>query len=69
MLARQGGRCAICERSPGILRVALRVDHDHATGRVRGLLCDSCNAALGLFGDETARLERAIEYLHVFGAA
>ncbi len=41
MLARQNGRCAICTRLPGRRRLA--VDHDHNTGRVRALLCHTCN--------------------------
>jgi predicted HNH restriction endonuclease len=44
MLNAQGGRCAICGESP--LRRRLHVDHDHETGRVRGLLCSRCNTAL-----------------------
>lgn len=66
MLADQDGRCAICrERGvPGrsITRV-LAVDHCHATGRVRALLCHRCNGALGMVGDRINVLERAIAYL------
>ena len=44
MLASQGGGCAICGNEPKTRR--LHVDHDHATGRVRGLLCHRCNRVL-----------------------
>src|SRR3990167_9771257 len=51
LIAAQDGQCAICRRiSPS----TLHVDHDHVTGKVRGLLCFSCNIGLGHFGDEPA---------------
>jgi hypothetical protein len=67
MFLKQGGVCAICSQSerakntdgPG----PLRVDHDHGTGRVRGLLCHSCNVALGLMQEDVDRLEMAARYL------
>ncbi len=60
----QNGFCAICGRKPNGGRVdRLYVDHDHTSGTVRGLLCHSCNIALGCFEDDTARLMQAIEYL------
>jgi len=62
MLAAQGGGCAICG-GPQVKRQWLAVDHDHATGEVRGLLCDPCNLAVGLFGDDPSTLQRAIDYL------
>lgn len=46
MIARQGGLCAICRKYP-----AKQVDHDHRTGKVRGILCDGCNGGLGAFGE------------------
>lgn len=45
MLAMQGGVCRLCKRPPGKVRLA--VDHDHVTGRNRGLLCSACNRRLG----------------------
>lgn len=62
MLAAQGGVCALCDQvCPTGRRLA--VDHDHATGAVRGLLCQFCNQGLGFFRDDTSLLLRAIEYL------
>jgi hypothetical protein len=54
--------CAICgEKDPVGKRLA--IDHDHETGRVRGLLCTRCNPGLGYFCDAPERLRRAAEYL------
>ena len=55
----QSGRCAIC-----LTEAYLVPDHDHKTGRVRGLLCNACNWGLGNFGDRMDLLERAERYLH-----
>lgn len=63
MLESQGGRCAICCRSRRGRRLA--VDHCHATGAVRGLLCSSCNQTLGKMGDDPERLRAAAAYLEV----
>lgn len=60
MLQRQNGVCAICKN--GSL-CYLTVDHDHATGMVRGLLCKSCNTMLGLAGDSVLILKSAEAYL------
>jgi len=59
----QSGRCAICKRHESELKRALHVDHDHATGKVRGLLCEDCNVALGRFRDDAAALFNAFTYL------
>ncbi|GAA4354747.1 endonuclease VII domain-containing protein [Angustibacter luteus] len=61
MHTRQAGLCPICLRPLG---ENAHVDHDHATGRVRALLCFTCNAGLGNFSDEVTRLDRAAEYLN-----
>ena len=58
MLASQNGLCAICEEK----LVNLRIDHDHVTGRVRGLLCHPCNIKLAAVEDQ-AFLTRATQYL------
>jgi len=62
MLARQGGGCAICGRPPRP-DISLHVDHDHETGRIRGLLCFRCNNALGDFLDDESLLRQAAGYL------
>lgn len=43
----QNGRCAICNSTGGVRRLA--IDHDHVTGTIRGLLCGSCNTKLGFY--------------------
>lgn len=63
MFAQQEGRCAICDLDQGAQDRKLNVDHDHQTGYVRGLLCDSCNKALGLMHDSMTSFERAAQYL------
>lgn len=66
LLAAQGGVCAICLLPPAQTSrtsMSLHVDHCHATKEIRGLLCHSCNAGLGRFKDDAARLERAACYL------
>jgi hypothetical protein len=68
MLEFQLGVCAICQQ-PEISRGRggkirpLAVDHNHKTNKNRGLLCHTCNSALGLFKDNTDLLEKAIKYL------
>jgi hypothetical protein len=63
MLAAQGGVCAICREPSTSAWGSLHVDHDHDTGRVRGLLCEACNVGLGNFKDDPARLRAAAVYL------
>ena len=62
LFTRQGGVCAICQRPPRD-DISLHVDHEHGTGRVRGLLCFRCNNALGDFDDDPVRLFQALAYL------
>jgi Recombination endonuclease VII len=58
LLTSQAGVCAICgARDPQ------HVDHDHDSGRVRGLLCFNCNGGLGQFKDNASNLRRAADYL------
>jgi hypothetical protein len=61
MYAAQDGACYICGE-PEIGR-ALSIDHDHITGKVRGLLCSNHNRALGLLADDPELLLKAHAYL------
>ena len=74
MLIRQGGVCAVCGELPTSVRnrrkgkqrtfiARLVVDHDHATGMVRGLLCSSCNTGIGALKDEAVTVRAALDYL------
>ncbi|MFF5783072.1 endonuclease VII domain-containing protein [Streptomyces virginiae] len=58
MITAQGGVCVICQEG-----LAEHVDHDHQTGKVRGVLCFSCNAALGQFKDRPDVMRRAAAYV------
>lgn len=63
----QDGVCAICKQPETVVRGSkvkeLAVDHDHSTGRVRGLLCTRCNNGIGFFLDDPSRMQAAIAYL------
>jgi hypothetical protein len=61
----QGSRCAICRMSfdASIRRLIPHVDHDHVTSEIRGLLCFSCNTAIGKLRDNQETLAAAISYL------
>jgi hypothetical protein len=50
--------CHICG-----IKTELHIDHCHATGKVRGLLCRGCNTGLGSFKDDKENLDKAIQYL------
>lgn len=70
MHAEQRGLCAICAKppsfEPGQIRRAKRglcVDHCHATGNVRGLVCSNCNTAIGLMRDDSTTMRSAAEYI------
>jgi len=63
MFRKQNGKCAICGVSHLELRKRLCIDHDHKTGKVRGLLCLKCNWVLGHCLDSTEILSNAIGYL------
>jgi formate dehydrogenase maturation protein FdhE len=72
MVFEQGGACAICGCTPsiGMAKTGSRrkhsrlcVDHDHTTGKVRGLLCHDCNTGIGFMRDSADSLRRAATYL------
>lgn len=56
---RENAQCWICKSTNRLV-----VDHCHSTGIIRGVLCSNCNAALGMFKDDTERLARGIDYLN-----
>lgn len=60
LLAANGGRCLICDDAP-----AVAIDHDHATGRVRGGLCNSCNTFLGRVEANPQILTRMATYADI----
>ena len=63
----QNGLCAICGKPETLVKNGklqlLSVEHCHATNRVRGLTCNTCNRGLGLFKDDPALLRAAADYL------
>lgn len=61
----QNKQCAICRGDAGPHELA--VDHCHATGKIRGLLCLNCNKALGFFKDNIEALDNAVLYLRSHG--
>ena len=61
LILQQDGVCAVCRTGE-----PEHVDHDHATGRVRGILCFNCNRGLAKFFDDPALLENAITYMKGF---
>jgi hypothetical protein len=64
LLERQNFKCVICNGYETSYRnEVLSVDHCHNTGKIRGLLCNTCNRALGLFKDNKELLTNAIKYL------
>jgi hypothetical protein len=64
MLSRQGGKCAACQ-TDGWGKSGPVVDHDHKTGIVRGLLCNTCNVAAGMLGDNPDRARKLALYLEI----
>jgi|694.fasta_scaffold119457_6 hypothetical protein len=65
LCALQHNRCLICGRKPR--KRPLAVDHDHKTGKIRGLLCGTCNTGMGHLQDSPELLEKAAAYLRTRG--
>jgi hypothetical protein len=63
LYSRHDGKCYICMEKK---EYYLHVDHNHETGKVRGLLCNPCNRAIGLLKEDINILKSAIEYLKHF---
>ena len=63
ILEAQDGRCAICSTPAPERLASMHLDHDHATGQIRGFLCIDCNHGLGKLRDEPDLLLRALVYL------
>ncbi len=63
MLDEQGNVCAICGGGPGVKHGFFHTDHDHKTGKIRGLLCQPCNLMLGGARDNPSTLVRGARYL------
>jgi hypothetical protein len=63
MIARQGGGCAVCGVETSSAGRRLVVDHEHDTGRVRGVLCHRCNSGIGMLGDTEQGVAKAVAYL------
>ncbi len=71
LFKQQGGVCAICGNAEtvklrGVIK-KLAVDHNHITGKVRGLLCNHCNRGLGCMKDDVLIFKNAIKYLKKYG--
>jgi hypothetical protein len=63
LLAVQFGCCAICGKNASHYKRRMAVDHDHVSGKIRGLLCVKCNRGIGCFEENQVLLDKAKEYL------
>jgi hypothetical protein len=63
LFEQQQGKCKICGKSESEFKKRLGVDHDHKTGKTRGLLCDCCNRTIGIFHDDINLFRKIVEYL------
>ena len=63
LFIQQNGCCVLCGKHQFEMKRRLAVDHNHITGKVRGLLCNKCNNGLGCFNDSAELMFKAINYL------
>jgi len=69
LLKSQDGKCSVCGSSIYVIpsergkQDGAVIDHDHSTGKIRGLLCNRCNRGIGFLGDGIEGLENALKYL------
>jgi hypothetical protein len=66
LLNKQNGVCSICGDPPTIDQKKFSIDHDHITGKIRGILCRGCNVGIGHFKDDPELLRKAINYIKNF---
>lgn len=64
MFKEQKGCCKICGEHQDTIKSKLCVDHCHTTGKIRGLLCQYCNSAIGFLKDDTTLLDKVRNYLN-----
>ncbi len=65
LLSKSNNLCMICSSPPKTK--SLHIDHDHKTGKVRGLLCHGCNTAIGLLKEDIEIMKKAIQYIQENG--
>lgn len=63
LIQKQGNKCAICNKHQSQLKKLLSIDHNHKTGKVRGLLCGNCNRGIGFLEDSPAIMRKAVDYV------
>lgn len=67
LLEYQDGKCAVCEGAPDTVHGRLYIDHCHETNTVRALLCNGCNASVGLLKESPKRAELLASYMRAHG--
>jgi protein-arginine kinase activator protein McsA len=66
MLKEQNSCCAVCGTNVNQFNKGMCVDHNHTTGKVRGLLCTDCNRGIGSLKDNKELLQKALDYLNKY---